>query len=148
MQELNDLKKDLSKKFKDKFEKSPDFISVAPGRINIIGEHTDYNFGFSMPTAINRWVLIGFSFRDDHKVNVYSDSFDSSLEFKLGVEVQPTQSWHKFFLGAMQIFLRHASIDRGFNAYIWGNVPLGSGVSSSAAIEVASMNLLRKAFNG
>ena len=145
--ELESLKKSIKEKFNAKFDQKPELLSVAPGRINVIGEHTDYNLGLSMPAAINRWVIIGFAFRTDNMVKIASESFNTQMEFKLGEEFTPTESWMKYVHGALEIFQRTDKITKGFNAYVWGNVPLGSGVSSSAAIEVAMMGLLRKAFN-
>lgn len=148
MIEINKKRKALSKEYEKFFGDPPAFIASAPGRINIIGEHTDYNMGLAMPAGINRWVLIGLSFRDDFMINIYTENFDQKMKFKLGVEHHPKTSWEKYIYGTMQIFLRYASINKGFNAYIQSNIPHGTGVSSSGALEVAMMNLLRKAFNG
>jgi galactokinase len=145
--ELENFKKELREKFTTKFGQKPSLISVAPGRINVIGEHTDYNFGLSMPAAINRWVIMSFAFRDDNLIRVASESFNTEMEYTPGKPFAPKESWMKYIYGALEIFQRTDKITKGFNAYIWGNVPLGSGVSSSAAIEVAMMGLLRKAFN-
>ncbi len=148
MQELENLKQNISNKFTNTFNESPEMISVAPGRINVIGEHTDYNLGFSMPAAINRWVIICFSYRNDNIIKISSESFGSTMEYHLGKHFEPSQSWMQYMQGAIEIYQRTEKIDRGFNAYIWGNVPLGSGVSSSAALEVATMALLRTAYKG
>lgn len=148
MQELDNLKQSVIEKFTATFNQNPNMISVAPGRINVIGEHTDYNLGYSMPAAINRWVIICFSYRNDSTIKIASESFNTNMEYTIGKSFHPTESWMKYMHGALEIFQRTETIDRGFNAYIWGNVPLGSGVSSSAALEVATMGLLRKAYNG
>lgn len=145
--ELASFKKDISQKFTSVFNQNATLISVAPGRINVIGEHTDYNLGLSMPAAINRWVIIAFAFREDNLIKISSESFNNQMEYTPGKSFTPTESWMKYIYGALEIFQRTDKITKGFNAYIWGNVPLGSGVSSSAAIEVAMMGLLRKAFS-
>jgi galactokinase len=132
--------------FEATFNQEVELISAAPGRINIIGEHTDYNFGLAMPTAINRYVILGFSFNDSNTVRLFSESFNSELTFELDKDPNPFESWQKYLVGAINIFKQSFKIGKGFNVYVWGDVPLGSGVSSSAAIEVAMMNLLRKAF--
>jgi len=146
MSELEQLKAENNAKFIGKYDQKPQFVSAAPGRINIIGEHTDYNFGLSMPTAINRWVIISSAFRDDNEIHISAESFGTAMVFIPGKSFTPTESWTKYVQGALEIFQRTDKITCGFNAYIWGNVPLGAGVSSSAAIEVAIMNLLRTAF--
>lgn len=145
--ELFSIKKDIYRKFVSEFNTIPVLISSAPGRINVIGEHTDYNLGFSMPAAINRWVVIAFGFRNDNLIKIASESFNNVMEYTIGKPFVPTESWMKYIFGALEIFERTNKITKGFDAYIWGNVPLGSGVSSSAALEVAMMGLLRKAYS-
>lgn len=147
MPELRSLKETINQKFKQKFNRNAEFVSAAPGRINIIGEHTDYNFGLSMPAAINRWVIISAAFRNDNQIRIASESFNSEMSYEPGKTFNPEESWQKYIFGALEIFQRTDKITKGFDAFIWGNVPLGSGVSSSAAIEVAIMNLLRVAFS-
>lgn len=147
MQELAALKQEINAKFQSTFNQKPEFVSAAPGRINVIGEHTDYNFGLSMPAAINRWVIVSMAFRNDNIIKFASESFGTDMEYHIGKPFTPTESWMKYILGALEIFQKSTAITKGFNAYIWGNVPLGSGVSSSAAIEVATMNLLRTAYH-
>jgi galactokinase len=146
MNDLENLKEELNKRFNDKYNQTAQFVSAAPGRINIIGEHTDYNFGLSMPAAINKWVIISMAFRNDKEVHIYSESFGSEMVYHLGQEFIEKESWTKYLHGALEIFQKTDKITQGFNAIVWGNIPLGAGVSSSAAIEVAMMNLLRKAF--
>jgi galactokinase len=143
LQELIDENKEF---FKNEFHKAPDFIAVAPGRINIIGEHTDYNQGLAMPAGINRWILIGFSLRKDKEVHIKSQNFKSDLDFFLNQIPELTENWQKYIYGAFSVFKETARVDFGFDAFIWGNVPIGSGVSSSAALEVAMVNGLRSIY--
>lgn len=147
MTELQILHEDIASKFQSKFGHKPTLISSAPGRINIIGEHTDYNLGLSMPAGINRWVIIAYRQREDHLVKIFSESFGTEMDYLPTQAFTPSQSWQKYIYGALEIFQKTDKITHGFDAYIWGNVPLGSGVSSSAAIEVAMMGLLRHVFN-
>jgi galactokinase len=123
------------------------FTAVAPGRINIIGEHTDYNQGLSLPVAINRWVVISFMPTTTKEVCVKSLNYHSDLKFSIDEAPKVTESWQKFVWGAFEIFKDLYPVTHGFNALIQGNIPIGSGVSSSAAIEVAMMNGLRKLYN-
>ncbi|MDX2190950.1 MAG: galactokinase [Bacteroidota bacterium] len=144
--ELQSLEKKVSALFESKFNQQPQLISSAPGRINIIGEHTDYNLGLSMPAAINRWVIVCFAWRNDNIVKVASESYNNEMVYTIGQSFTPSDSWMKFIYGALEIFQRTNKMDKGFNAFVWGNVPLGAGVSSSAAVEVSFMNLLRMAY--
>ncbi len=132
--------------FEEKFGGKPTLVAYAPGRINIIGEHTDYNFGLSMPAAINRWVIVCLRPRPDKVISIISQNYHDKLEYTLGEEFTPDQSWQKYTYGSITIFGNQFQLDNGFDAVIWGNVPIGSGVSSSAAMEVALMNALRAAY--
>lgn len=147
MQTLEQLSTFCNKSFIRQFEKAPDFVAYAPGRINIIGEHTDYNQGLSMPCAINRWVIVSFSKRNDNKIYISSMNYDGEIIFELGKNYQPKNSWEKYIYGCILLFSSSYPISSGFQAVISGNVPIGSGVSSSAALEVAFMNALNQ-FSG
>ena len=144
-----DLQKHIdstSQYFKEKFGTTPSLVAYAPGRINIIGEHTDYNFGLSMPTAINRWVIVCLRPRPDQVISIISQNYHDKMEYTLGTAYEPTASWQKYTYGSISIFSGQFNVQTGFDAVIWGNVPIGSGVSSSAAMEVALMNALRAAY--
>lgn len=147
--ELKQLIADNSQKFETVFGHAPTLNSAAPGRINVIGEHTDYNLGLSMPAAINRWVIISFSYRNDNQCVIQAESFGTRMQYEIGSTYSPAESWTKYIWGALDIFQKTGNVlSQGFNAYVWGNVPLGAGVSSSATLEVAFMNLLRHAYKG
>jgi galactokinase len=143
MKDLKQLINENEENFRKEFSSDPLFTAAAPGRINIIGEHTDYNDGLSMPAAINRWVLISISKREDDAVHVKSFNYKGQFIFNIGDKVSPKESWMNYVYGAFHIFNKECKIEKGFNACIYGNVPLGSGVSSSAALEVAVLNALR-----
>jgi galactokinase len=143
---MEDLKQLIHKNeddFKKEFSGNSTLTAAAPGRINIIGEHTDYNEGLSMPAAINRWVVISISKRDDNEVHVRSMNYANRFIFNIHDTDKPAESWMNYVFGAFHIFRKECKIEKGFNACIYGNVPLGSGVSSSAALEVAVINALR-----
>jgi galactokinase len=143
MIELKQLIHENEDNFRKEFSSAPLLTAAAPGRINIIGEHTDYNNGLSMPAAINRWVVVSISERADSEVHVKSFNFKDRFIFNLNDKVNPAQSWMNYVYGAFHIFSKESKIRKGFNACIYGNVPLGSGVSSSAALEVALLNAFR-----
>jgi galactokinase len=125
------------------FSATPAFAAYAPGRINIIGEHTDYTLGLSMPCAINRWAVVSMSPNNSKQVKVVSVDFKDKMSFELGQEYEPKNSWEKYIYGCILLFTQKHQLT-GFNAVIAGNVPIGSGVSSSAALEVAFMNALNQ----
>jgi galactokinase len=141
--ELQKYIENTSQYFEEKFGAGPVLVAYAPGRINIIGEHTDYNFGLSMPTAINRWVIVCLRPRQDKVISIISQNYHEKMEYTLGEAFAPTASWQKYTYGCLSVFGGQYPLRQGFEAVIWGNVPIGSGVSSSAAMEVALMNALR-----
>jgi galactokinase len=123
--------------FKSQFGSSPR-VYRAPGRVNLIGEHTDYNEGFVLPAAIgfSCWVAIGP--RKDGKVVLHSENFGETREAKLDDLKRATGNWSDYPLGVAWGLQQAGYRLRGANLYIAGNVPLGAGLSSSAAIEVAT----------
>jgi len=120
-----------------------DAVGIAPGRINLIGEHTDYIGGLSLPGAIDRHVLVGLVGRDDSTVNIHSLASDERWSFELGPGLDPPAGWQRYMAGAVEVFREHCGLERGFDAAVAGDVPLGAGLSSSAALCVAWMNALR-----
>ncbi|MBL4655975.1 MAG: galactokinase, partial [Bacteroidia bacterium] len=147
MDELENLVKTSKEFFVIEFNSSPQLTVAAPGRINIIGEHTDYNFGLSLSGAINSWVFVSIGLRDDDLIFIKSKNFNSSLRIKIDEKYDPKQSWQKYIVGAVQVFCQDHPLTSGFNAHIRGNIPINAGVSSSAATEVAMMNALRVCYN-
>ncbi|PRM48063.1 galactokinase [Haemophilus influenzae] len=117
----------------------PEITVYAPGRVNIIGEHTDYNDGFVMPCAINFGTAISSAIRDDHIWNVYAADLDETDEFSLNVEIPKSEhKWANYVRGVVKFIQeRYPHFQQGANLVISGNVPLSSGLSSSAALEVA-----------
>ncbi len=129
-------------KFITHFGEVPYYVAHAPGRINIIGEHTDYNLGLSLPCAIDRWVTVSLSPTADKKIHVISEDFQGDMQIELGKTFKPNASWQHYVYGCLMLFQEKVDLRTGFQAVISGNVPIGSGVSSSAALEVAFMNAL------
>jgi galactokinase len=114
-------------------------IYVAPGRVNLIGEHTDYSEGFVMPAAIDFATLAAISPRDDRQIAIYSENFGEESVFDLDyLPHHPRHHWSDYPIGVLTI-LRQAGVQpTGFNLSLSGDVPLGSGLSSSASVEVAT----------
>ena len=128
------------------FGAPPTVVADAPGRVNLIGEHTDYNGGFVLPVAIPQRTRVEAAARDDAKVRVWSAQYAEELpvEFFLGGE-QPGRAWADYVQG-MTCALAGSGL-RGFNARIESDVPVGSGLSSSAALEIAMGRALRQLFH-
>ncbi len=114
-------------------------IYRAPGRVNLIGEHTDYNDGFVMPAAIEFSTLVAAAPREDRKIAIHSKSFSEEVEFDLDEPApQPRRHWSDYPRGVAITIESAAHRLRGANLLINCGVPIGSGLSSSAAIEVAT----------
>jgi len=129
---------ELAQRFEQIFGTRPR-ISRAPGRVNLIGEHTDYNDGFVMPAAVEFSVYVAFGARDDRRLLVHSEEFSGDFEFDLDqLPQQRTGSWCDYVLGVAAILRQRGCKLRGANLLVHGEVPIGAGLSSSAAIEVAS----------
>jgi galactokinase len=134
--------------FRTLFGRLPAVSAQAPGRVNLIGEHTDYNGGFVLPTAIPQTTRVELAPRDDHIVRAWSEIVDSDIgvnQYQLGQEALK-RAWIDFIQGVTHLLQQDGFRLRGFDARIESNVPLGSGLSSSASLTVAVMRALREAF--
>ena len=125
--------------FKNFFFEPPTHIIQAPGRVNLIGEHTDYNDGFVLPCAIDFATVISASQRNDSLVSVVAIDFDSEHdEFDLNQTITPCdKGWANYVRGSIKCLRDHGYFLTGANLTISGNVPKGAGLSSSASLEVA-----------
>ncbi|MDQ6924649.1 MAG: galactokinase [Candidatus Eremiobacteraeota bacterium] len=131
--------------FSARYGTPPDFVARAPGRVNLIGEHTDYNDGFVLPMAIDRAAWLAFRPRADRRVVVDALDFNDTAEFDAGeVPQEPTgphdeEGWIEYVRGVAWAF-REAGhpVTRGFDGVLAGDVPIGAGLSSSAALELAA----------
>ncbi len=133
---------DLIAKFEGLFGRAS-FAYRAPGRVNLIGEHTDYNGGFVLPACIGFSCWVAGSTRPDDKLVVYSENFHQRLESRLdGEPPQRSRKWSDYPLGIAWELRNSGCALRGANLYVRGDVPLGAGLSSSAALEVAVASAL------
>lgn len=124
---------------KKRFGNGPvDVVSRAPGRVNLIGEHTDYNGGYVLPFAVDRFTEVALRRRRDMRVRVYSSAFDEVLSVKLPLDSPGRRGgWPDYILGILRELSDLMALPRGFDAAIAGDVPIGAGLSSSASLEVA-----------
>lgn len=128
---------ELAVAFADMFGAQPR-IFCAPGRVNLIGEHTDYNEGFVMPAAINYSTFVAIAPRKDRTITARSDHFPDIAELNLDHPAQSRQHWSDYPLGVAVKLEEAGHRLQGANLLIRGDVPIGSGLSSSAAIEVST----------
>lgn len=120
------------KLFKEKF--SPNPISViAPGRINLIGEHTDYNEGFVMPAAVDKHIEFAVASNGTDTINIFSADFHDSISFKAD-ELKAGNHWSNYLMGVVDGFIDKGKIIKGVDCVFGGNIPAGAGMSSSAAL--------------
>jgi galactokinase len=130
---------ELKAKYADLFGSAPEFVVRAPGRVNLIGEHTDYNDGFVFPAAINYDIVMAGGPRNDRQVRAYSVTFDQATTFLLDdLKTSEQAAWSNYVQGVAAILKDEGHALRGINLAISGTVPISSGLSSSAAMEVAS----------
>ncbi|MBT0586259.1 galactokinase [Alteromonas sp. SM 2104] len=131
------------------FGQKPDLLSFAPGRVNLIGEHTDYNRGFVLPIAIDRGTYIAAKVRNDEQVCVYALDFDcQSDSCSLNERIAPSPfGWGNYVRGTL-VELRNAYPQiGGLDMVISGDVPQGAGLSSSASLEIALLAVFRDAYH-
>lgn len=122
-------------------------IYASAGRINLIGEHTDYNGGFVFPGAIDKVIMAEIRANGTEKVRVYSIDIDDYAEFGLNEADAPEQSWARYIFGVCREVIKRGGKAEGFDAVFAGNVPLGAGLSSSAALESCFAYALNDMFN-
>lgn len=109
----------------------------SPGRVNLIGEHTDYNDGLVLPAAIDKDILLAIGKRDDDRISLYAMDQDEQHETKVGVWERSAALWPDYLIGVVQQLSKRGHRVDGFNLVFGGNIPQGAGLSSSAALECA-----------
>ncbi len=141
------IEKSLKAIFEKIYKFPPEIISSAPGRINIIGEHTDYNLGYVLPAAINLRVYFLASRREDERVFMRAENFQEEENFVLkDISVSKQKKWVNYIKGVFWALEKEGFSLQGLNGLVWGDIPLEAGLSSSAALEVSVVNGLDKLF--
>lgn len=140
------MKNQINQQFEQRFG-GKGTLYVAPGRFNLIGEHTDYNGGFVFPGAIDKMIMAEIRPNGTDMVRVYSIDIDEMTEFGLKEEDAPAQQWARYIFGVCREIIKRGGVVKGFDAVFAGNVPLGAGLSSSAALESCFANALNALFN-
>lgn len=117
------------------FDGTTGSVYASPGRVNLIGEHTDYNGGFVFPGAVDKGIMAEIKFNGTDKVRAYSIDLKDYVEFGLNEEDAPRTSWARYIFGVCREIIKRGYEIPGFNTAFAGDVPLGAGMSSSAALE-------------
>jgi galactokinase len=139
------LSASIKERFVQRFGEEPLMVR-SPGRVNVIGEHTDYNNGFVLPAAIDKAIYIGLSKRDDDKIVLYSEEFKEEERSTVPGVAISQKHWANYILGVVDQLNKRGHKISGFNLNIDGDVPVGAGLSSSAAVECATAFALIKTF--
>ena len=133
--------------FFEKYKHSPEVLSISPGRVNIIGEHVDYTLGLSMPVAIDRYLCVAISKNSKKTIDVYSENLNDSFSIRFDEAPNPTKLWQKYVQGSILEALGKLLCDTGVDVVINSNIPMGKGISSSAALELSIVCSTLKLFN-
>ena len=136
----------VQKKFEELYNEKPLLIR-SPGRVNLIGEHTDYNEGFVLPGAIDKAIYFAISPRDDKKCNLFALDLNESFEFEVSSLQFTEKHWPNYLMGVVDQILKMGYNLQGFNCVFGGDIPIGAGMSSSAAIEAGLAFALNHIFN-
>lgn len=147
---MSDPKNNVLASFAHVFDAAPDFLLQAPGRVNLIGEHTDYNDGFVLPCAIDYQTVVAARKRSDSLVRVVSSDYQDALdEFDLSQEIKfvDDKMWANYIRGVVKCLLDKGHSLGGVDLAVSGNVPQGAGLSSSAALEVVIGQTFKELFS-
>lgn len=135
----------IKEKFISLYQTNP-IIVKAPGRINIIGEHTDYNNGFVLPAAINRNIYLAIQKNYSDRIRIYAANLNESIDISSFEVIKQEKLWANYLLGAYQELINDGNNLTGFDCVFGGDLPIGSGLSSSAAIECGLIYGLNQIF--
>ncbi|MFK8032170.1 MAG: galactokinase [Gammaproteobacteria bacterium] len=134
----------LEEQFVARFSKPSHWTIRSPGRVNLIGDHTDYNDGFVLPMAIEHAVWLIAAPRDEAGINVYSANLDRAEEFGgNGEKLSVSETWTDYLKGVVAEFQSHGMDMPGLEILVWSDVPMGCGLSSSAALQIGMARLLQ-----
>lgn len=146
---MTDVRTKAQEAFLQHFGSAPTLLSYAPGRVNLIGEHTDYNDGFVLPCAIGYGTAMAAKINGTNKMRVLAvDMQGQTDEFEISKDLDKHESktWSNYLRGVTKLICEKGHEVKGLDVAVCGDVPLGAGLSSSASLEVAFGNLISKAF--
>ena len=140
------ITKKIKTKFKEIYNEEP-YLFRSPGRVNLIGEHTDYNMGFVLPAAIDKSIYISITGRDDDKCKIHALDMDDYYECSLDNLEKSEKRWPDYLLGVVDQIIKEGHKIKGFNCVFGGDIPIGAGLSSSAALEAGLAYALNHIYN-
>lgn len=144
---MNKMIQKIYNDFKSRFD-TDSILIQSPGRVNLIGEHTDYNEGFVLPAAIDKVIVLGFAPNESKKARLHSVDMQESCEVDLGKELEKSDNhWANYILGVVDQLQKRGDKIGGFNCVFGGDIPIGAGLSSSAALEGGVVLGLSKLFD-
>jgi galactokinase len=145
---MKKLTQQTTEHFEKIVHKAPDYIFLSPGRINIIGEHVDYNDGFVMPAAINKYICFAVSKNDSSACTLIAKDLNEAYKFDLNDELKPIDKmWANYILGVLHQLKERHGLSQGFTIVFSSTIPMGAGLSSSAALECGIGYAMNKLFN-
>ncbi|MCK9211187.1 MAG: galactokinase [Ignavibacteriaceae bacterium] len=136
----------IEKIYKNMFNDEP-LLVRSPGRLNLIGEHTDYNLGFVLPAAINKAVYFAVAPRQDKTCKLFAADLNEAFDFTLDRLVKSDKHWPNYLMGVVDQLIKAGHEINGFNCVFGGDIPIGAGLSSSAAIEAGLAFSLNQIFD-
>ncbi len=141
--DMTELAERVIRSYREIYGELPEFVAAAPGRVNLIGEHTDYTGGFVLPIAINRQIIIAAELTPDRIISGYSIDYDSEASSVVGhYDPNHPMGWFRYILGVLKEIEEMGQNFEGFQFVVGGDIPIGSGLSSSAALETAVLTLM------
>ena len=140
------LAKKIEKKFIELFNETP-YLFRSPGRVNLIGEHTDYNMGFVLPAAIDKAIYIAVAPRKDKNCRIFALDMNDFFEASIEDFSKSSKHWANYLLGVVEQLKKDSYELKGFNCVFGGDIPIGAGLSSSAALEAGLAYALNHIFN-
>lgn len=144
---MKELKQKIHSRFKAEFKSEP-ILVFAPGRINLIGEHTDYNNGYVLPAAIDKGIVVAIQKNNNQSSNVIANDINENFTFSVNnTSSKKKGDWRNYIIGIVNELLKAKKPIGNFNLVFGGNIPNGSGMSSSAALENSIVFGLNELFN-
>ncbi len=136
---VNPIAQEMINTYLNLYKSRPAKLIIAPGRINLIGEHTDYSDGYVLPVAINLGIMIAMSPRTDKRLRLFSVDFNEYKEIELSKLTKYNDKWAEYFKGVAWVLQENGHELKGWQGVIKGTIPVGAGLSSSAALEIAAI---------
>jgi len=144
---MSELAEKVVRTFREKWSSEPDVVSRAPGRVNLIGEHTDYTGGYVLPVAIDREIVFAAKRTEGNLIRGYSIDFDGEASCEAGAyEPEHPSGWFRYIMGVLAVLSGTGRAPGGFTFAFGGDIPIGAGLSSSAALETAVVTAMEELF--